>query len=72
MPFDEVSNSYLEESGSPDQINEFHIENEEFIQWFYYKVDFVVEFVCPGNNTKDGWEISYAISLDPLKYYREK
>ena len=72
MTFNEISNNYLETFGTPDQANEFKLETEKYIQWFYYEPDVVVEFVCSNNNLKNGWEISYAISLDPLKYFQKK
>ena len=48
------------------------MENKKYIQWYYYKLDVVAEFVCPQENTETGWELSYAMSLDPLKYYKKK
>jgi len=50
-------------------INEIELEGKIYTQWYYYKIDVVAEFVCPQENTETGWEISFAFSLDPLKYY---
>ncbi len=69
MTFYEVTNPYLEGFGSPDYKNEIDLENKKYIQWYYYKLDVVVEFVCPKENEETGWELSFALSLDPLKYY---
>ncbi len=69
MTFDEVTNPYLEGFGSPDYTNEIELEGKKYIQWYYYKLDVVAEFVCPKENEETGWEISFALSLDPLKYY---
>ena len=69
MTFDEVTNPYLEGFGFPDQTNEIELEGKIYTQWYYYKIDVVAEFVCPQENTETGWEISFAFSLDPLKYY---
>jgi len=71
MTFDEVSNPYLEQFGPPDQTFEIELENEHYVQWYYYKYDVVVEFVCPDKDPENGWEISFAFSLDPLKYYKK-
>ena len=71
MTFDEVTNPYLEKFGFPDQAHEFELETENYIQWYWYKHDVVVEFVCPREDTENGWEISYAFSLDPLRYFNK-
>jgi hypothetical protein len=71
MTFDEVSHPYLEQFGVPDQTLRISLEDEIYEQYYWYKEDVVAEFVCPKNNRKDGWEISFAFSLDPLKYYRD-
>jgi len=47
------------------------LDNKCYIQWYWYDIDVVVEFICPQRNKKNGWEISYAMSLDPLKYFRK-
>ena len=67
--FNEVSNPFLEQCGFPDQTLEFELENKNYVQYYYYNRDIVVQFVCPQENTETGWEISFAFSLDPLKYY---
>ena len=72
MTFNEISNQYLVKFGSPDQKNIFNLETVKYIQWFYYEPDIVVEFVCSNNNLENGWKISYAISLNPLKYYKDR
>ena len=71
MTFKEILEPYLEGFGKPDQTHEFHLEKENYIQWYYYEEDVVVEFVCPKKNIKTGWEISFAFSLNPLKLYTE-
>jgi len=72
MTFDEISNPYLEQFGFPDQTFDLKMENHVYVQWYWYKEDVVVEFVSPENDSENGWDISFAISLDPLRYYREK
>jgi len=72
MTFNEVSNPFLEQCGFPDQTLEFELENKNYVQYYYYNRDIVIEFVCPKNNNANGWEISFALSLDPLKYYKNK
>ena len=71
MTFDEITYLYLEKFGFPDQTHEFELETENYIQWYWYKHDVVVEFVCPREDTENGWEISYAFSLDPLRYLKK-
>ena len=72
MTFDEVSHPYLEILGFPDQSHEFNLENQNFIQWYYYEEDIVVEFVCSAQEDDNGWELSFAFSLDPLKYFKKE
>jgi hypothetical protein len=71
MTFDEVSHPYIEQFGFPDQTLSISLEDEVYEQYYWYKEDVIAEFVCPKNNQKDGWEISFALSMDPLKYYKE-
>ncbi len=71
MTFDEVSHLYLKGFGPPDQTNDFELEGKDYIQWYYYKEDVIVEFVCPQENIETGWEISFALCLDPLKYHQD-
>ena len=72
MTLDKLSNPYLEAFGFPDQIFEFEVENIKYVQWYYYKSDFVVEFVCPKSDSKKDWKISFEINMDPLKHYKIK
>ena len=72
MMFNEVSNPFLEQCGFPDQTLEFELENKNYVQYYYYNRDIVIEFVCPNNKNANGWEISFALSLDPLKYFKNK
>jgi len=71
MTFEEVSQAYIKQFGEPDQTFDFNLDNKCYIQWYWYDIDVVVEFICPQRNKKNGWEISYAMSLDPLKYFRK-
>lgn len=72
MTFDEVSNPYLEAFGFPDQTFDLEVENKKYVQWYYYKTDIIVEFVCPKFDPENEWEISFEISTDPLKYFKKK
>ena len=65
-----ISESYLNQFGKPDQTFDIPLEDELFIQWYWYEIDVVAEFVAPKDETDNGWEISFAISLAPLKYYQ--
>jgi len=71
MTFEEISQSYLNAFGEPDQSFDLPLEDSIYKQWYYYKYDVVVEFVCPEKDPENGWEISFAFSLDPLKYYKK-
>jgi hypothetical protein len=71
MTFEEVSLPYVRIFGKPDQSHEFKLENEIYVQWYYYREDVVVEFVCPQNEKIKGWELSFAFSLDPLKLLKD-
>jgi hypothetical protein len=70
MRFEEVTQPYLDQFGKPDQTFDIPLEDELFIQWYWYEIDVVAEFVAPNDNTDTGWELSFAISLAPLKYYQ--
>jgi hypothetical protein len=69
MTFKEVSQGYFNVFGKPDQTINLPLNDKMYIQWYWYIPDVVVEFVAPKNDITDGWEISFAICLDPLKYY---
>jgi hypothetical protein len=69
MTFEEVSIPYLNAFGEPDLSFDFPLENNICKQWYWYKSDVVVEFVAPLKDRKKGWDLSFAISLDPLKHY---
>jgi hypothetical protein len=71
MTFEEISRPYLDQFGDPDQTFDFELDKEKFIQWYWYRIDVVVEFVCPSRSLKTGWEVSFAFSLDPLKYFKK-
>jgi hypothetical protein len=71
MTFSEVSQPYRDQFGNPDQTLNIPLDDELYIQWYWYKVDVVAEFVAPEDNTESGWELSFALSLAPLKYHRE-
>jgi len=70
MTFAEISQPYLKQFGKPDNIFEINLEGKNYTQWYWYGQDVIVEFVCPEDDEEDGWEISFALSLDPLKYHR--
>ena len=72
MTFQEVTQPYLKAFGKPDQIVDLELTINFYRQWYYYKDNVIVEFVCPKDNTKDEWEVSYAMCLDPLKYRNDK
>ena len=69
MTLDEVSRPYLEAFGFPDQTFDLEVENKKYVQWYYYKADIIVEFVCTKSDSKKDWEISFEINMDPLKHY---
>jgi hypothetical protein len=71
MTFEDITQPYLDQFGKPDQTFNLPLEDKLYIQWYWYDVDVVAEFVAPTNNVKNGWEISFAISLAPLKYYKK-
>ena len=70
MTFNEVSQLYLRSFGDPDQSFDFSLADKIYKQWYWYKVDVIVEFVAPKSNRKTGWKVSFAISLDPLKCHK--
>lgn len=71
MTFAEISQPYLKQFGKPDNIFEINLEGKNFTQWYWYGPDVIVEFSCPEDD-QDGWELSFALSLDPLKYFKKK
>jgi hypothetical protein len=72
MTFEELTQPYIDQFGEPDQTFEFDLDKEKYVQWYWYKIDVVVEFVCLMKNMKNGWEVSFAFSMDPLKYFKKK
>jgi hypothetical protein len=72
VTYDKVSKPYLTAFGSPDLIFEFEVEDKKYIQWYYYKADIIVEFVCSKSNLKNSWKLSFEINMDPLKHYKIK
>ncbi len=71
MTFEEASHPYVSVFGKPDQTHEFNLENKIYVQWYYYREDVVVEYVCSQKDKKEGWELSFAFSLDPLKLLKD-
>jgi hypothetical protein len=71
MTFEEISGPYIDQFGDPDQTFDFELDRDKYIQWYWYKIDVVVEFACPMKKVKNGWEVSFAFSMDPLKYFRK-
>jgi hypothetical protein len=71
MTYEEISESYINQFGEPDNVFEITLEGMNYKQLYWYKPDVIVEFFCPKENAKKGWELSFALSLDPLKYYRK-
>jgi len=70
MTYEEISEPYIHQFGEPDNVFEINLEGKKFKQLYWYEPDVIVEFFCPAGNSKKGWELSFALSLDPLKYYR--
>jgi hypothetical protein len=71
MTYEEISEPYIVQFGEPDNVFEITLEGKHYKQLYWYKLDVIVEFFCPKENSKKGWELSFALSLDPLKYYRK-
>jgi hypothetical protein len=71
MTFNEASRLYLNAFGEPDQSFDFHLADKIYKQWYWYKLDVIVEFAAPKNNRKTGWNVSFALSLDPLRYHKK-
>jgi hypothetical protein len=69
MIFKELTEPYLDQFGKPDQVFDLPLEEELYIQWYWYEFDVVAEFVAPKDETETGWELSFAISLAPMRYY---
>ena len=72
MTFEDIIQPYLDQFGEPDQTFEHLLADGLYRQWFWYKVDVIAEFFAPKDNTEDGWELSFAICLDPLGYFKKK
>jgi hypothetical protein len=71
MTYEEISEPYIIQFGEPDNVFEISLEGKNYKQLFWYQPDVIVEFFCTKENSKKGWELSFALSLDPLKYYRK-
>jgi hypothetical protein len=70
MTFEEISEPYIRQFGEPDQTLDLPLNKELYKQMYWYKHDVIAEFVAPQSNTKDGWELSFALSMAPMKYHR--
>jgi len=69
MTFNEITATYVEAFGYPDHTEYIELDGKVYHQMYWYKPDVIAEFVCPVEDTDEGWEISFALSLEPLRYH---
>jgi hypothetical protein len=72
VTFEDIIQPYLDQFGEPDQTFEHLLADGLYRQYFWYQVDVIAEFAAPTDDTVSGWELSFAICLDPLRFIKNE
>ena len=65
ISFDEVSRTYLDRYGEPEETRAYTSENYKSVDWWWWSKGFMVSFVSTDYDDICGWTIDLTYSFEP-------
>ena len=66
ITFGEVSQSYLNQYGEPEEVNEYKSDDYHSIDWWWWSKGFMVSFLNTTYDDVNGWTVDHTYSFDPF------
>jgi len=66
ITFEEVSQSYLENYGTPEEETIYSSESYNSVNWWWWSQGFMVCFVSSTYDDVYGWKVDHTYSFDPF------
>lgn len=66
ITFEEVSQPYFDQYGSPEDVYEYKSADYHSIDWWWWSQGFMVCFVTSTYDNVYGWTVDHTYSFDPI------
>ena len=66
ISFADVSDSFHDKYGSPEEVDEYESTNYHSIDWWWWSKGFMVNFLLSTYNDVYGWTVDHTYSFDPI------
>ncbi|HDY89047.1 MAG TPA: hypothetical protein ENH82_13155 [bacterium] len=66
ISFDDVSQSYLDQYGLPEEISEYYSADYWSVDWWWWSQGFMVNFLNTTYDNISGWTVDHTYSFSPI------